>query len=95
MANIYIERAYIEDNSLEDSHQILIHIKENNDHILAGKVELEKDISWIHFSSDQNGDLFINNSAGMEANKWNHITYDIINNDFGIGRTIELGEDNE
>lgn len=85
MAKIYIERAYIESYDVEDaenlhahSHQILIHVKEGNDHTLVGKVELDHEIAWIHLDTAKNGDLLINNSAGMEANKWDHITREIV-----------------
>jgi hypothetical protein len=78
MAKFHIERAYIESYDSEESHQILVHIKEGNDHILAGKVELDHDVAWIHMSTAENGDLVINNSAGMESNKWDHITREIV-----------------
>ena len=83
MAKINIERAYIEPFE-EGNCQILIHIKdvdENGkaDHIFAGKVELAHDIAWIHLSTAKNDDLMINNSAGMEGNKWDHITREILN----------------
>jgi hypothetical protein len=75
MANFYIERAYIEPyNEDEESHQILFHVKHGNDHIFIGKIELTRDIPWILLDTAENGDLIINNSAGMEANKWDHIT---------------------
>lgn len=76
MAKIIIERAYIEaaDEDEEDSFAILIHIKQDNDHIYAGKVELDRNIPWIHLENAENGDLHINNSAGMENYKWDHIT---------------------
>lgn len=80
MAKVYIERAYIEDCEPVDSHRILIHIKENNNHIFVGEVNLSRQIPWIHLDTDKNGDLMINNSAGMENNKWDHITKDIIDN---------------
>lgn len=84
MAKIYIDRAYIEPYDEEDM-DILIHIKqvdqnENIDHIYAGKVELTHNIAWIHMDTADNGDLVINNSAGMEGNKWDHITREIIAN---------------
>ena len=86
MAKIYIDRAYIEPFDDEESHQILIHIKNtdeygNVDHIYAGKVELDKNIGWIHMETAQNGDLMINNSTNMENNKWNHITKEILKDD--------------
>ena len=78
MAKIYIERAYIESSTEEDNNQILFHVKQGNEHVFAGKVELDRNIPWIHLVTADNGDLLINNSAGMEDNKWNHITKEII-----------------
>jgi len=82
MAKIHIERAYIEPSEKEEDFQILIHIKETRnseiDHIFAGKVELDAPIKWLHMDNAENGDLLINNSAGMEAKKWDHITHEII-----------------
>lgn len=85
MAKIQIERAYIEPFGEEDpdNFSILIHIKDtdkdgNIDHIYAGKVELDRQVAWIHLDTAKNGDLEINNSAGMEGNKWDHITKEIL-----------------
>ena len=78
MAKIYIERAYIEDYDESESYQILFHVKHGNEHTFAGKVELDRDIPWIHLQTAENGDLMINNSAGMEDNKWDHITREIV-----------------
>lgn len=83
MAKFHIEKAYIEDYDSDESHQILIHVKHVNDngqidHILAGKVEISHDIAWIHMQTAKNGDLMINNSAGMEDKKWDHITREIV-----------------
>jgi hypothetical protein len=81
MAKIYIERAYIEPFDEEtESHQILIHVKQGNDHHFAGKVELTHNIPWLYTNTAENGDLEINNSAGMEANKWDYLTKEIIEN---------------
>ena len=77
MAKFNIERAYIEPFD-DDDTEILIHIKEGNDHILVGKVELTSHKPWIHLQTAENGDLIINNSAGMEGNKWDHIAREII-----------------
>jgi hypothetical protein len=90
MAKVYIERAYIEPMEEKQSHQILIHIKEGNTHTYVGKVELDHNVAWMHFDTDKNNDLLINSSAGIEGNKWNHILHEIIENDFGIGNTIEI-----
>ena len=80
MAKFNIERAYIEPFGEEEpeSYQILIHIKEGNTHTYAGKVELTRNIPWLYTNTAKNGDLEINNSAGMEANKWDHLTKEII-----------------
>lgn len=77
MAKFHIERAYIESYDGEES-QIIVHIKDGVDHILAGVVELTHHKAWIHMQTAENGDLIINNSAGMEGNKWDHITKEII-----------------
>ena len=79
MALIHIERAYIEpfEQEDEDNFTILIHVKQGNDHIFAGKVDLDKPMKWLYTINSKNGDLIINNSAGMEANKWDHITLEI------------------
>jgi len=85
MAKIHIERAYIEpfgENEKED-FSILIHIKENDDHIYAGKVELDKNVSWIYFEYNENGDLEINSSTNMENNKWDHIILEILKDNNG------------
>jgi hypothetical protein len=75
MAKIHIERAYIEPfDGEEEDFSILIHVKRDNDHIFAGKVDLDRQIPWIYLDFSKNGDLEINNSAGMEDNKWDHIT---------------------
>ena len=74
MARIYIERAYIEahdDN--EDNFSIELHC--NN--ILVGKSPV-KPVKWLYTATNEDGDLVINNSAGMEGNKWDHITKEII-----------------
>jgi len=80
MALIHIERAYIEplEQEDEDNFTILIHVKQGNDHIFAGKVDLDKPMKWLYTINAENGDLIINNSAGMEASKWNHLTKEII-----------------
>jgi hypothetical protein len=79
MAKVYIERAYIEPHDeKEENFAILIHIKSGLDHIYAGKVELDRPVAWMYLNTAENGDLLINNSAGMEGNKWDHITKEII-----------------
>jgi hypothetical protein len=78
MAKIHIERAYIEPSEKEPYFSILIHIKDGNDHIFAGKVDLDAPINWLHVETAENGDLMINNSAGIEAKKWDYLTQEII-----------------
>ena len=74
---IYIERAYIESYD-ESECDIIVHIKTNNDHIYVGRVDLVNAKPWIHLDTADNGDLELNYSAGMEDNKWNHITREIL-----------------
>jgi hypothetical protein len=78
MAKIYIERAYIEPIAKEESHEILIHIKEGDNHVFAGKVELTSNAQWLYTKSADNGDLEINYSTGMEARVMNYILEEII-----------------
>ena len=87
MARIHIERAYIEPFGEEEENlSILIHIKEtdaegNINHIYSGKVELDQPIKWLYTENNKDGDLMINNSQSMEANKWNYLTKEIIGGD--------------
>jgi hypothetical protein len=79
MAKIHIERAYIEsENEEENNFAILIHIKSDVEHIYAGKVDIDAPLKWLHVETAKNGDLLINNSAGMEANKWDYLTKEIM-----------------
>jgi len=79
MAKIHIERAYIEPENEEDNNlAILLHIKRDVEHIYVGKVELDAPIKWLHVETAENGDLMVNNSAGMEAKKWDYLTKEII-----------------
>jgi hypothetical protein len=83
MAQIYIERAYIEPFGEEEPLAILLHIKNtdisgNIDHIYVGKVKLDKPIKWLYTKNAKNGDLIINNSSSMEAKKWHYLTKEII-----------------
>jgi len=82
MAKIITERAYIEPfgEDEQENFAILLHIKQGNDHHYAGKVELDRNIPWIYLENTPDGHLEINNSAGMENNKWDHITYYILDN---------------
>jgi hypothetical protein len=78
MAKIHIDRAYIEPCGEEDLFEILIHIKDENNHIFAGKVELDRPPIWLYTENLKNGDLHINNSPGMEDKKWDYITEEIL-----------------
>lgn len=79
MAKVHIERAYIEPHDKQhDQFAILIHIKEENDHIYAGKVEIDQPVKWLYTDTNENGDLEINYSAGMENSKWDYLTREII-----------------
>jgi hypothetical protein len=83
MAKIHIERAYIEPYDQEEDLAILFHVKQldengNPDHILIGKVELDKPIKWLYTETNDVGDLEVNCSSSMEANKWDYLTKEII-----------------
>ena len=68
-------KAYIEaHDENEDNFSILLSHKD----ILLGKVELDHQLPWLYTATNDDGDLVINNSAGMEAKKWDHITKEII-----------------
>jgi hypothetical protein len=77
MAKISIERAYIEPHD-ENEDNFSIEISYNG--VLVGKVPLDQPKSWLYTLTNEDGDLVINNSAGIEANKWDHITKEIIDN---------------
>lgn len=67
-------RAYIEPHDEnEDNWSIQIHI----DNVLAGKVEMPPRI-WLYTHYNEDGDLVINNSEGMEPYKWDHITKQLL-----------------
>ena len=74
MAKINIERAYIEAHS-DDVDNFNIELSCND--IIVSKSPLNP-AKWLYTITNDNGDLVINNSAGMEANKWDHITKEII-----------------
>lgn len=79
MAKVYVERAYIEPYDEEnESHQILIHIKDNNDHILAGVVQLTKNINWLYTQSSENGDLEVLYSPEIETRIMDYLVEEII-----------------
>ena len=81
MAKVYIERAYIEDYDDDESSDILIHLKEGNNHTFLTQVKLDKKPIWILMRNMDNGDIHINNSAGMEDYKWDHITKGILDDE--------------
>ena len=71
-------RAYIEAQDEEfDDYEIRIEIKDGNRLILAGKVECLPR-TWLYTHINEDNDLVINCSAGMEANKWDYLTKEII-----------------
>jgi hypothetical protein len=74
MAKINIERAYIEPHS-DDEDNWSIEISCND--ILVAKSPV-KPAKWLYTISNDDGDLVINNSAGMEGNKWDYLTREII-----------------
>ena len=71
-------KAYIESYDEDNDQNLAIEI--HVDKILIGRVELDQPIKWLYTINNEDGDLVINNSAGMEANKWDHITKEILNN---------------
>jgi len=75
MAKIYLERAYIEPQE-PDMDNFVIEITYQG--VLVGKVDLDNPKPWLYTVNNDDGDLVINNSAGMEANKWDHITKEIM-----------------
>lgn len=75
MAKISIERAYIEPHD-ENLDNFSIEITCNN--ILVAKVPIDNPKPWLYTLTNGDNDLVINNSAGMEAKKWDHITKEII-----------------
>ena len=79
MAKVKIERAYIEaHDEKEDNFSITIEIKQNKEYILVGKISLSSPKSWLYTMNNEDGDLVINNSAGMEAKRWDYITKEIL-----------------
>jgi hypothetical protein len=76
MAKINIEKAYIEAHS-DDEDNFNIEISCNG--VLVGKSPLNP-AKWLYTTTNDDGDLVINNSAGMEGSKWDHITREIIGN---------------
>lgn len=76
MAKIYHEKAYIEAHS-DDEDNFSIELHCNN--ILVGKSPVTP-VKWLWTDINEDGDLIINNSAGMEGSKWDYITREIIAN---------------
>jgi hypothetical protein len=76
MAKVYIENAYIEAHD-DDQDNFSIEITCND--ILVAKSPVSP-AKWLYTFTNGDGDLVINNSAGMEGNKWDHITREIIGN---------------
>ena len=76
MAKIYHEKAYIEAHD-DDVDNFSIEITCNG--ILVGKSAV-RPVIWLWTDTNEDGDLIINNSAGMEPKKWDHITKEIIAN---------------
>jgi hypothetical protein len=72
-------RAYIEPHD-DNEDNFIISISEKNEDILLSKVDLDQPLKWLYTLTNEDGDLVINNSAGMEANKWDHITKEILGN---------------
>jgi hypothetical protein len=79
MAKIRIKRAYIEPHDKnEDNFAITLEIKDGKDLILVGKINLDNPKPWLYTMNNEDNDLVINNSTGMEANKWDYITKEIL-----------------
>jgi hypothetical protein len=74
MAKINIERAYIEPHS-DDEDNFNIEVSCND--ILVAKSPVSP-AKWLYTITNDDGDLVINNSAGMEGSKWDHLTKEII-----------------
>jgi len=76
-------RAYIEATDDEDDEwAITVSIKAHKTEILAGKVELSPR-PWIYLDYNEDNDLIINNSPGMEVNKWDHIINETLGEEDG------------
>lgn len=67
-------RAYIEPHDdEEDNFSILIHSED----VLLGKIDCPPK-EWLYTITNEDGDLVLNYSAGMEESKWDYITNEII-----------------
>ena len=76
MAKIYHDRAYIEPYD-ENDMEILFHVKQGNDHIYAGKVELTRMIPYTYMEYEGD-DLIVITSGGREP-EIDHILGEILN----------------
>jgi hypothetical protein len=78
MAKIWMERSYIDvsDNDT-DQHLVEIYIKEGKTEILAGRVDIGPR-PWLYIDYNEDGDLILNHSPGMDGNKWDHITRELL-----------------
>jgi hypothetical protein len=74
MAKVYIERAYIEAHD-DDVDNFSIELTCND--ILVAKSPVSP-AKWLYTITNDDGDLVINHSAGMQSNKWDHLTKEII-----------------
>lgn len=72
MAKIYIERAYIEANEKNDKQGITVHV---------GDVFYEVPCDpkpWLYTIKNEDDDIVINSSAGMEEGKWDHLIREML-----------------
>ena len=78
MAKIWMERCYIDISDEDtDTYSVEIHIKEGKSEILAGRVNMGPR-PWVYIDYNEDGDLILNHSPGMDGNKWDHITREIL-----------------
>lgn len=82
MAKFEIIRAYIDAEDDVDNHNIEIYIKEGKKDILVAKSPCTPR-KWLYTVDNEDGDLVINNSAGMEGSKWDHLLREIIGEENG------------
>jgi hypothetical protein len=82
MAKFNIIRAYIDAEDGNDNHNIEIYVKERKKMILVGKSKCTPR-KWLYTLENEDGDLVINNSAGMEEDKWDHLVKEIIGEENG------------
>jgi hypothetical protein len=78
MAQVWIDRAYIEPHDDDiDQYAVEIYINSDKKEILAGKVEM-RPRSWVYLEYNEDKDLIINNSPGMEKIKWDLLIYETL-----------------